>query len=61
MKRRWKDLIIIWLWALWIVWTIYAITNISPTWLAVLMITFAFLSTFFITFSLIITDDFWDE
>ena len=61
MKRRWKDLIIIVLWVSWIVWSIYAITNISPTWFAMTMITSMFISTLFITVSIIIINDLWND
>ena len=61
MRHRWDNIIITGLWILWLIWTAYAITKIRPTWLAITMIIFMFLSTFFITVSIKITDDFWDE
>jgi len=61
MKRRWKDLIVIWLWTSWIVWTIYAVIKIRPGWLAMTMIMLVFLSTFLMTAAITLTDDFGDE
>jgi len=61
MKRRWKNIITTGLWILWITWTIYAIIDIRPAWLAMTMITFTFLSTFLITISITIVNDFWDD
>ena len=61
MKHHWKNIIITGLWILWIIWAVYAIIKIRPTWLAMTMITFMFLSTFFITVSITITDNFGDK